>query len=226
MNREIQPWRGTMQGVYSEVHARLAEGFGVRYETGAIHPTMLAALSPWHSGAHHHALMRDLPKMVGIGVLLRDKFGGRVDVDKRGNPVARYALSRFDQAHVRAGVLGAARILAAAGARTIRTSQKREVAWDGRTATLDAFLRAADTCGWSAGPTSFISFHLMGTAAMGDAPRSSVCSPRGETWEVRNLYVCDGSAFPNACGVNPMVSIEAVAHMNARALADRMLPHG
>ena len=59
----------------------------------------------------------------------------------------------------------------------------------------------------------------MGSARMGGSPDSSACNPDGETWDVRSLYVCDGSAFPTASGVNPMISIEAIAHMNARGIA-------
>jgi choline dehydrogenase-like flavoprotein len=185
---------------------------------------MLSALVPWRSASQHFARMKELRDTVGVGVLLRDKFGGEITVDRQGNPTAHYEVSRFDQAHVRAGTLGAARILAAAGATRIHTSQLREVTWDGKAAGLDAFVRAADACGYTTAGTAFTSFHLMGTACMGSSPKSSVCSPRGETWEVRNLYVCDGSTFPTASGVNPMVSIEAVAHMNARALAERLVP--
>ena len=57
---------------------------------------------------------------------------------------------------------------------------------------------------------------------MGGSPADSACNPMGEAWEVRDLVVCDGSAFPTASGVNPMVSIEAIAHMNARGLAARL----
>jgi choline dehydrogenase-like flavoprotein len=39
---------------------------------------------------------------------------------------------------------------------------------------------------------------------------------------VRNLVVCDGSAFPSASGVNPNCSIQALAHLNATRLAERL----
>jgi choline dehydrogenase-like flavoprotein len=57
---------------------------------------------------------------------------------------------------------------------------------------------------------------------MGGSPEHSACDPHGETWEAANLLVCDGSAFPSASGVNPMISIAALAHMNASALAQRL----
>ena len=39
---------------------------------------------------------------------------------------------------------------------------------------------------------------------------------------MRNLVVADGAAFPTASGVNPMVTIEAIAHLNATRLAERV----
>lgn len=80
-------------------------------------------------------------------------------------------------------------------------------------------LEAADRCGWRAGQCVFTSFHIMGSARMGGSPRDSACKPDGETWDVLGLYVCDGSTFPTASGVNPMITIEAIAHLNASGLA-------
>jgi choline dehydrogenase-like flavoprotein len=36
------------------------------------------------------------------------------------------------------------------------------------------------------------------------------------------VVVCDASTLPTASGVNPMVTVEANAHMNASALAERL----
>ena len=59
-------------------------------------------------------------------------------------------------------------------------------------------------------------------ARMGGSPTMSAANAAGETWEVPNLVVADGSAFPTASGVNPMITIEAIAHLNARRLAARL----
>ena len=72
------------------------------------------------------------------------------------------------------------------------------------------------------GRGALYSFHIMGSARMGGSAELSAAGPDGETWEVRNLVVADGSAFPTASGVNPMITIEAIAHLNARRLAARL----
>lgn len=53
--------------------------------------------------------------------------------------------------------------------------------------------------------------HLMGGCRIGDDPRTSVVNPDGRTWDVPNLWVCDGSLFPTAGGVNPSLTIQAMA---------------
>jgi choline dehydrogenase-like flavoprotein len=83
-------------------------------------------------------------------------------------------------------------------------------------------MRDADAAGWDAARLAMGSFHIMGSARMGSDPAGSACNADGETWDVRNLVVCDASCFPTASGVNPMISIESIAHMNASRLVARL----
>jgi choline dehydrogenase-like flavoprotein len=66
--------------------------------------------------------------------------------------------------------------------------------------------------------------HLNGTARMGSAPENSVVNADCRSWDVRNLWVCDGSVFPTVGGVNPSLTIQAIACRTAdriKALAAR-----
>jgi choline dehydrogenase-like flavoprotein len=53
--------------------------------------------------------------------------------------------------------------------------------------------------------------HLMGTARMGATKESSVVNPSGEVWDLPGCYVADASLFPTAIGVNPQITIMALA---------------
>jgi choline dehydrogenase-like flavoprotein len=53
--------------------------------------------------------------------------------------------------------------------------------------------------------------HLMGGCRMGDDPETSTANADGRTWEVPNLWICDGSLFPTSGGVNPSLTIQALA---------------
>ncbi len=220
---ELRPWEGAMQALYSDEHADLADGYGVKYETAAMHPHVVNGFWPWRGGRAHRELMRGLANTAGVGALLRDRDAGEVRVRRDGEPVVDYKLSSFDRDNLRTGLDGAARILEAAGARRIFSSHSAWVSYDpGVDGDRDRFMRDADRCGWNAGQCSMASFHIMGSARMGSTPSTSACAPTGETWDVRDLVVCDASAFPSASGVNPMISIEAIAHMNAKALAAQL----
>jgi len=53
--------------------------------------------------------------------------------------------------------------------------------------------------------------HLAGTCRMGSDPGSSVVDADCRSWDVPNLWVCDGSVFPTVGGVNPSLTIQAIA---------------
>lgn len=53
--------------------------------------------------------------------------------------------------------------------------------------------------------------HLGGTARMGDNSRTSVVNADCRSWDIPNLWVCDGSVFPTVGGVNPSLTITAIA---------------
>jgi choline dehydrogenase-like flavoprotein len=66
---------------------------------------------------------------------------------------------------------------------------------------------------WSNDDTS----HILGSCRMGADPAASVVDADGRSWDVPNLWICDGSLFPTAGGVNPSLTIQALAcRMSAR----------
>jgi 2-methyl-1,2-propanediol dehydrogenase len=64
-------------------------------------------------------------------------------------------------------------------------------------------------------------WHLLGTCRMGTDLADSVTNQWGQTWEVPNLYIMDGSTLPTGGAVNPTSTIGAVALRAANHLKDR-----
>jgi choline dehydrogenase-like flavoprotein len=50
---------------------------------------------------------------------------------------------------------------------------------------------------------------------MGDDPRQSVVNADCRSWDIPNLWICDGSVFPTVGGVNPSLTIQAIAMRTA-----------
>jgi choline dehydrogenase-like flavoprotein len=57
--------------------------------------------------------------------------------------------------------------------------------------------------------------HLVGTCRMGADPAESVVDQWCRSWDVPNLFVCDGSVLPTQGSSNPAITISALAARTA-----------
>jgi choline dehydrogenase-like flavoprotein len=217
----IEPWFGPSMSVVNDSCTRLhGTNFGAKIETPPAHLGLMAMTLPWTSGAAHKQLMQQAAHLGSFIVLTRDRDGGRVRVDRQGQPLIRYQLSRFDRASLLAGVRTAAEIQAAAGAHTVllphNTLPMLRVQ-DGQIQN-PAVLDGLPGLDWGPNRFNLYSAHQMSSCRMGGRRAEHPTSPTGEAYELRGLYVADGSAFPACSGVNPMLTIMALAHHTAQHL--------
>jgi choline dehydrogenase-like flavoprotein len=56
---------------------------------------------------------------------------------------------------------------------------------------------------------------------MGDDPTKSVCNQWNQLWEVKNLFLSDGSPFPSNADKNPTLTIMALAWRAADHLVEQ-----
>lgn len=71
-------------------------------------------------------------------------------------------------------------------------------------------------------PETAFSAHPLGTARMSDTPDLGVVNADGEVHGYPGLYVIDGAAVPTALGVNPSLTIAALAERAAVRLVGRL----
>jgi choline dehydrogenase-like flavoprotein len=221
----VNPWEGALQARYVNEWSDLdGEGYGVLFETAPLTPAFGTGFVNWRSGAQHLQRMQELKNMLGVAIIVRDKGpGGTVKIGKDGEPVASYTLSPGDTELLMKGFEGAALIAEAAGATKIYSTHHRTIGYEpGRNGNLETFVKAARAEGAAPARLALAALHIMGSARMGGTPEISALNPDGETWDVKNLVVADGSCFPTASGVNPMISIESIAYMNATRLAAKL----
>ena len=66
------------------------------------------------------------------------------------------------------------------------------------------------------------STHNMGTNRMSEKPRDGVVNKFGQTHDIKNLFVSDGSQFTTGAGVNPTLTIVALAVRQGDNIAGMM----
>jgi choline dehydrogenase-like flavoprotein len=217
----MNSWHGPSMSVVNDTYTQLhGTNFGAKLETPPTHPGLLSMVLPWRSGRQHHELLRDASHLGSFIVLTRDRDGGRVSIDKNGAPLIDYVLSDFDRANMLEGVRAAAQIHVAAGAEQVYLPHNTLPTLEAKDGVLlnPALLDQLPHLGWKSNQFGLYSAHQMSTCRMGGDAATHPLKLNGETVEVQGLFVADGSAFPACSGVNPMLTIMALAHFTAQGM--------
>jgi choline dehydrogenase-like flavoprotein len=208
---QILPWKGIPQGyAIEELHEE-----GILYEGASVPLEMTMSMSQL-VGPELVRLAESFDHVASFGFMVEDTSRGSV-TEVMGQPVIRYWLQDKDIAHIKRGVDVLAQIFFAAGARRVHTPIAGFDVLESE-ADLHA-LRRATVRAWD---LDLSAYHPLGTARMGRDPSSSVVGPDHELHDCADLYVVDGAAVPSALGVNPQVTIMALATRAAEKIAARL----
>ena len=191
--------RGVPQSYFVDEFA----GDGIMLEGIAGPPDYLAMAAPF-TGDRHRELMLRYRHVGQCGMMVSDRSRGRVR-GRPGAPLIRYDLCHEDVATVHAGLVRLAELLAAAGATTLYLPLARLPELPGAD---PARLRALDV---RRGDLKLMAFHPLGTARAHARPERGVVDGDLRLHGAENVYVADGSAVPSALGVNPQITIMALA---------------
>ncbi len=212
-DQPIEGFYGPPQSVSVHHFAERGARVGYFLETSPVHPTLGALAVPGFGDAHRRICER-LPFVQATIALLvdghHDDEGGRVAVSEDGRIKLGYPLHDSLVEAGKHAIANVARLQLAAGAREVMTLHETPIVIRGEA----DIARLADA---PFGPNlhTLFSAHQMGGCPMGDDPRRAVVNSRGRHHDIENLWITDGSVFPTSLGVNPQLSVYALARLCA-----------
>jgi len=215
----VAGYTGPPLSVTCHEFADRGELFGYFLETPPVHP-MLASIALPAFGTAHKSLMARLPHAQATIALFIDGMhaefkdpGGTVRVSKGGRTRLSYPIGELLREAQRDAVRNMVRLQLAAGAEEVWSLHAQPLLFRG-----ESDLAQLATASFGPLDHTMFSAHQMGGCAMGESPERAVVNSRGRHHDFDNLWVADGSVFPTALGVNPQITIYAIARLIARGI--------
>lgn len=216
----VEGWRGQVQSLVSDAYDDVEGNFGFLIEATTVQPGLTGTVFPWGDGRTHKELMQTLKWQAPFISVARDHGSGEVVLDDLGRAVVRWGLAdEVDRRLAQRANRELCRLHQAAGATEIFTAHSANLRWR-RGDDFDAFLDSVEIASYDPNDIACFTAHQMGSCRMGTDPQQSVADGRGELHDVKGVWIGDASAFPTAPGVNPMVSIMALARRTAGEMFD------
>jgi choline dehydrogenase-like flavoprotein len=212
----IEGWIGQIQSALSDQFKDCEGEHGFLIEAAGAAPAIQAMSLPWEDGMQHKQLLaRTFKHSAPFISVARDHGEGQIVLDDHGRAIARWSFSdEIDARMFRRAMVELSKLQRAAGAKEIITLYQRPLVWH-EGDDFDAFLAEIERGSLQANDVVAFTAHQMGSCRMGSDPADSVADGRGELHDTKGVWIGDGSAFPSAPGVNPMISIMSLAHRTA-----------
>ena len=140
-------------------------------------------------GEEHQYMMKNYRRLQCVEVAIRDDNSGEIAVDKKGKLVVTKDLTDGDKHKRDEGLKAVKNIMEAGGAKKVVQSPL------------------------------YFGLHLMGGCVMGVDGKRSVVTPEYNLHGFRNIFVADSSLYPNAPGINPSLTIMALAQRLSEKLS-------
>ena len=205
-DKPVRMWRGTtMAGIVTdESRHDPSRGFVGGYEMETISiglPFMAAFLDPGAWGREFTSALDSYEYMAGMWLVGEDmpQESNRITLsdsvkDQWGNPVANV---HFDD-------------------------HPNDIAMRNHAYKQGAAIYEAVGAVRTFPTTPYPSTHNLGTCRMSENPRDGVCNKWGQTHDIKNLFISDGSQFTTGGAENPTLTIVALAMRQADYIADQM----
>jgi len=202
MDEIVDMAKGVPQSFYVDEFA----GEGIVFE-GVAGPPAYAAMSLPLSGERHAQAMADYRHLAQFGLMVSDSSRGSVH-SLAGQTVIRYDMDDADLQRFRTGLRRMRELLEAAGAREVYLPLPPGIEPE------HARLR----------DLKLMAFHPLGTARADARASHGVIDGDLQVHDTEGVYVADGSAVPSSLGVNPQMTIMALATRLAFTLMGEEIP--
>ncbi len=212
MHEELEPWKTIPQGYTFEA----LEDREIQFEGYYLHPQLTAGQLPW-VGEKLTRWMDDFSRIAQFGFMVRDRGRGSVRCGPDGVPMVRYTLSEKSIEKLKAGAAVLSELFFEAGASEVFTGF-------GAPQVLRSIEEARALEDVDAGPLDFrlLGAHPLGTCRMAADESRGVVDFDHRLFGTENLHVVDGSTVPTSLGVNPQMTIMAMALRAGDVIAEKM----
>jgi choline dehydrogenase-like flavoprotein len=214
----VESWSGQIQSAVSFGMSHCEEDAGFLIESLTLSPALWAGAMSFADAADHRTQMRKLAHMATWHGVSHDHGSGRVVLGADGEALVEWELSDAVDRRVAARAhVEVARMHHDAGAEEISTFHFTPRRWR-RGEDFDAYVRELE----ATPPEEYTAYtaHQMSSCRLGPDPATSVADGRGQVHDTPGVWVGDSSALPTAPGVNPMISLMALAELTASHMLD------